>query len=443
MTDALTPTSEDDGVPVAVLVDGAASADIGVADDELRAYPQPQQTTTHNLPAVVTTGEPATASPPPADMSSFGAQPGRRYRRDAPAIAVAEGGGDLSALARDGSPLDLRSSLTVPPPPPETSRWRRLLRRGPAPEVLRRHATRSIMQSMLARPVTIVMAQPKGGAGKTPTAIGVASAIGSARGGDVCLMDNSEVRGSLGLRVQREDHGRSIADLLGHLSWFEQDPASTVLALEWLMHRQDAGFRVLTTDPLHASRDDNLDDPTWLTGANFRRIHRVLTRFFPVVVIDNGQTEMANWRASIDVADVIVVPLQLRQDHLNLAAEMIGDMKRRYRTREDALLEAAQTEAERAAIHAGHDLSRRIVVVVSNGDTRPEAGVADKAASWFGDFRAVHVPYDKAINREAPMVWKDLRHATQDAYNRLGATVMRLATASTTNSPTPPQGELQ
>lgn len=434
---------------MAVLADGRTSTDISDSPDELRSYPHETGPATNNrLPAVLSNddseGAPRPAPPvrPSRDLSSFGAEPGRRYLRNAPAIAVPEGGSEVSALGEDSSPLDLRRSLTIGPPHPEVGLWRRLLRRGPAPEVTRRYLARAVMQSMLARPVTIVMAQPKGGAGKTPTAIGVASAIGAARGGDVCVMDNSEVRGSLGLRVQREGHGRSIADLLQHLSWFESDPGATVLALEWLMHRQDAGFRVLTTDPMHASREDNLDDPTWLTGTNFRRIHSVLTRFFPVVVIDNGQSELANWRASIDVADVIVVPLQLRQDHLNLAAEMINDLKRRFRQREDALLKQPDlSEAERGAIHAAHDLSRRILVVVSNGDTRPEAGVAEKAADWFGDFPSVHVPFDKAINREAPMVWKDLRHVTQDAYNRAAATAMRMATASVNNDPTP-NGEL-
>lgn len=434
MSDSTTPRPE--GVPVAVLADGRASVDAIDPSEELRTYPHEADS---GLPAVPTDAAPAPERPDAA-MSSFGAEPGRRYLRTAPAIAVPEGGGKASALHADASPLELRTSLTIPPPPPEVGPWRRLLRRGPAPEVTRRYVARAVMQSMLARPVTIVMAQPKGGAGKTPTAIGIASAIGAARGGDVCVMDNSEVRGSLGLRVQRDDHGRSIADLLQHLSWFEHDPGATVLALEWLMHRQDAGFRVLTTDPMHASRDDNLDDQTWLTGANFRRIHSVLTRYFPLVVIDNGQSELANWRASIDVADVIVVPLQLRQDHLNLAAEMISDLKRRFHERADALLDDPErTEAERVAIRAAHDLSRRIMIVVSNGGTRPEPGVADKAAAWFGDFRSVQIPYDKAINREAPMVWKDLRQTTQDAYNRAGATAMRMATDSVHSNPTPPK----
>ena len=433
MTDAPTPPNNE-GVPVAVLADGTATTHTATAADELRSYPQDTEEPQDRLPVPV--DPPLNVSPPlptPREISSFDARPGRRYQRHAPAIAVPEGDG-----SGGGSPLELRSQLTVAPPPPQAGFWRRVLRRGPAPEVTRRHLARAVMQSMLAQPVTIVLAQPKGGAGKTPTAIGVASAIGAARAGDVCAWDNSEIRGTLGLRVRREHHDRSVADLLNHLSWFENDRAATVLALEWLMHRQDAGFRVLTTDPLHASRDDNLDDSTWLSGRNFRRVHRVLTRFFPVVVIDNGQSELANWRASIDVADVIIVPLQLRQDHLNLAAEMINDLRRRFGQRERELLDDPNlSEAERSAIKNAHDLTRKILIVISNGSTHPEPGVADKAADWFGAYRCIQVPYDKAIDREAPMLWQDLRQATRDAYDRIGATAMSMATGKTNHNPTP------
>ena len=434
MKDEPTPVGHD-GVPVAVLSGGSVMTDNVATDEELRSYPQDTDQPDSRLP-VPTTPTSATsdldAEGGPRGMSSFGSHPGRRYQRDAPAIAVPEGG------RGSGSPLELRTELTVPPPPPEPGFWRRLFRREASPQVLRRHMARTVMQSMLAQPVTIVLAQPKGGAGKTPTAIGVASAIGAARAGDVCAWDNSEVRGTLGLRVRREVHDRNVADLVDHLKWFENDRAATVLALEWLMHRQDAGFRVLTTDPMHASRDDDLDDSTWQSGMNFRRIHRVLTRFFPVVVIDNGQSELANWRASIDVADVIIVPLQLRQDHLNLAAEMITDLTRRFAKRERELLDNPDlSTSERDAIHAAHDLTRKVLIVISNGSTRPEPGVAEKAADWFGIYRSVQVPYDQAIDREAPMLWQDLRQTTRDAYDRIGATAMSMATASMNTHPAP------
>lgn len=447
MSDSSTPTTE--GVPVAVLAHGGATdTDLSGQAEQLRSYPldPPAPGTGDRLPAVITTEQqpgPTLAldyAQPDRSLSSFGAEPGRRYRRQAPAIALAEGvpGSDIGE-----SPLQFRRALTVAPPLPQPTLWRRLARLGPAPEVLRRHQTRSIMQTMLNRPVTIVMAQPKGGAGKTPTAIGIASAIGAARGGDVCAWDNSEVRGTLALRVPREPHERSVADLLTHLSWYEENPA--MLPLEWLMHRQDAGFRVLATDPLHASRDDNLDDPTWLSGSDFRRIHSVLTRFFPVLVVDNGQSELANWRASIDVADVIVVPLKLRQDHLNLAAEMINDLRRSFSQRERAALEARPDldDAARSDLHDAYDPARRIMIVVSNGDVRPEPGVANKAADWFGGFRSIQVPFDKALDREAPITWQDLRQGTKDAYDRIGATAVQMAT--TTNpinriiQPTPEQ----
>jgi Mrp family chromosome partitioning ATPase len=47
------------------------------------------------------------------------------------------------------------------------------------------------------RPVSFVVAIPKGGAGKTPVTLLLAGAFGVARGGGVLAWDNNELRGTM------------------------------------------------------------------------------------------------------------------------------------------------------------------------------------------------------------------------------------------------------
>ena len=47
------------------------------------------------------------------------------------------------------------------------------------------------------RPVSFVVANPKGGAGKTPVTLLLAGAFGVARGGGVLAWDNNELRGTM------------------------------------------------------------------------------------------------------------------------------------------------------------------------------------------------------------------------------------------------------
>ena len=66
--------------------------------------------------------------------------------------------------------------------------------------------------------MTVVVVQPKGGAGKTPTTICLSAAFGAHRGGYVVGWDDNETRGTLAVRVSNPDDQRAtVWDLLSDL----------------------------------------------------------------------------------------------------------------------------------------------------------------------------------------------------------------------------------
>lgn len=88
------------------------------------------------------------------------------------------------------------------------------LKLGPSKdEIMRRRGIETIQASLL-RPMTILVANAAGGAGKTITSIGLAGTFGIHRGGEVAVWDNNETQGSLALRTNSQGSTRTVMDLL-------------------------------------------------------------------------------------------------------------------------------------------------------------------------------------------------------------------------------------
>jgi hypothetical protein len=81
----------------------------------------------------------------------------------------------------------------------------------------------------------------------------------------------------------------------------------------------------------------------------FDDVHALVSRFYQVIIVDTANNESAeNWRAAIEVADALVVPVKWRNDYSVPAIEM---------------LEELQHSADPRAI----SLVKRAVVVASHG----------------------------------------------------------------------------
>ncbi|HPZ50973.1 MAG TPA: hypothetical protein PLA44_14070 [Propionibacteriaceae bacterium] len=285
--------------------------------------------------------------------------------------------------------------------------WRRLLRLGPDAATVRRAQVEAGMRTPLERPLTIAVMQPRGEAGKTVTVIGVAAALATARGGGVIAWDANE-SGILADRLERQ-HLAHIGDLLSSTEWFLQ-PESTMIELERvLQHQSDAFFKALASN--QASDDDELE----LSLAQFNALHRVLMKYFPITLIDTGNSEKAQvWRAAMSVADVIMVPLKLRPDHIVPAARALRNMQRR-----------------------GDQLQGRVVLVISCGPGDRQLSGPDMRQllqdHGLLQYQLIEVPTDPAIDTTV-VRWDAMADETQDAYRAIGATLLAMATQAQHNT---------
>lgn len=265
------------------------------------------------------------------------------------------------------------------PTPPIRARrgWRSWLGLGPSQRELSENAQLDAVRAQFERPVTLIVANPKGGTGKTPTSLLLAGEFGDARGGGVVVVDNNENRGTAAFRSYFP-HRRTVADLLAAADRLESPEAQFTDLAYFLAHQTSGKFYVLASDESVTRQ---------LDAAGFARVHRILSRFFGVIIIDTGNNEQAsNWLAALDVADGLVVPTQWRQDHVVTANKMLETLRsRRHPVIERAMIvgtngpAAAQKEPKRAA-HLWFEGRHRLPIVEIPTDRHiHEGGVLDRA----------------------------------------------------------------
>ena len=269
------------------------------------------------------------------------------------------------------------------------------------------HAARHDMQTTcanLARSMTLMVANPDGGAGKTPLTITLAGTIGVARGGGVAALDDNELRGDLGDRTDNRGSVATVRDLLA-----DQDLAGgRKEGVDRYLRHQSAGmYKVL------ASADDGLQ---MLTAADFDQVHSALSRFYDVLIIDTGNNEQApNWLAAARVADQLVVPVKWKWTSCNKADKML-------RT-----LQATGFE----------DLVANAIVVGTNGPgdrSQSKDDVANYREYFTTQVRAVlDLPIDPHIHADNVIVHDALQPATKRAATRISAAIFEhLSTLSST-----------
>ncbi|MGI8418002.1 MAG: MinD/ParA family ATP-binding protein, partial [Nakamurella sp.] len=212
---------------------------------------------------------------------------------------------------------DLRASRPDLREAPANAGWRGNVRRltggliklAPSDaELTSRRATDAVQRS-LRGPRTVVVVNTKGGGGKTTAVYSLAATFGQARGGYVLGWDNNETRGTLAWRAAPARHTNTAVDLLRDLERFEDPRNARVGDLDNYVRAQgSAQFDVLASDE-NAASAASIDE-----GA-FRALHRSLSRFYRILVIDTGNNVKAqNWRAAVDLVDRLVVVSSFRGD---------------------------------------------------------------------------------------------------------------------------------
>ena len=348
------------------------------------------------------TQPPETSSAPAASTSSLPRVP----RTGAPPVPA----GGSPATTTPAAPLptltDLLAARPVAPAGPAELGWQATVRRltggliAPAPgraEQAHRAAVAAVQRS-LEGPKTVVVLNPKGGAHKTTATLLIAATFGLHRGGYTLAWDNNETRGTLGWRSQQSRHHNTALNLLQDLDRFADPSSARVGDLDNYVRSQgSAQFDVLASDEDAASAAS-------IDAFAFRSLHRTLSRFYRVMVIDTGNNMRAsNWQAAVEAADQVVIVSTVREDTAQSAAWAV-----------DAL---------RATGH--EDVVRRAVTVLSAPAPQRDDRLAERLHEHFGRLTrtVLDVPYDPSLVAGRPLDYDALSRQTREAWLQVTAAV--------------------
>jgi MinD-like ATPase involved in chromosome partitioning or flagellar assembly len=249
----------------------------------------------------------------------------------------------------------------------------------------------TIRQATWTRAVSIMVANPKGGTGKTPVSLLLGGTLAAVRGGSVAIMEVADDPGALTFRAE----GRPALGI-GELV---RDAADITTA------GQLAGYTAPQTS--FASVIGTVGRRPQLTGDDVTAVAEVLDSYYSVRVMDSGnQPSSSAFNGALEVADALVVPV------LNAG---------------DAVLEAiSMLDGLRAA---GHERLADTATILRLVDGRPEhRQITERIDRIIAstDLGAVHeIPYDPHIAERNQLTLASLAPATYRAFAAAAATVIR------------------
>ena len=248
-------------------------------------------------------------------------------------------------------------------------------------------------------PRTIAVLNGKGGAGKTPTSILLASNFARLGSGSVVAADGNVTRGTLGWRTEQGPHNATILDMVPQTEALMDPSARNGDVAAYTHHQTIDQFDVLRSNPLLLSTEQKLT-PEELDG-----IQQVLTRYYRMIIWDTGNDEGDSlWLRIVSHADQIVVATTTRTDHAEAGR---------------LLLQGLASRDERSAA-----LAANAVVVISQAD-REEPPATSLVDGFAGIAReVVTIPYDRSM-REQWLRSDKLAPATRAAWLHAAAAVAR------------------
>ena len=248
-------------------------------------------------------------------------------------------------------------------------------------------------------PRTIAVLNGKGGAGKTPTSILLASNFARLGSGSVVAADGNVTRGTLGWRTEQGPHNATILDMVPQTEALMDPSARNGDVAAYTHHQTIDQFDVLRSNPLLLSTEQKLT-PEELDG-----IQQVLTRYYRMIIWDTGNDEGDSlWLRIVSHADQIVVATTTRTDHAEAGR---------------LLLQGLSGRDERSAA-----LAANAVVVISQAD-REEPPATSLVDGFAGIAReVVTIPYDRSM-REQWLRSDKLAPATRAAWLHAAAAVAR------------------
>ncbi|MBC7299811.1 MAG: ParA family protein [Nocardia sp.] len=259
-----------------------------------------------------------------------------------------------------------------------------------------------VAADMITAPIAsfekVAVVNPKGGVGKTPVAVGLASTIAKHRGsGSVVCADLAEIGGSLADRVAVPPfEGQDLVALLEDADAIAARPA----ALSRYMTRQPTGEDIIAGGATYPSngRGIGFDDAAQLAEA--------VSHHREILIADTGNNRLAGgWQWALHSASVVVVPVPLRRDAAVAAHRM--------------LLDAAET--------ADDALFARTLVIITDGPGDQPMVEEEAVEAFVGlGIRVLRMPYEPLFANGERIVPSQLRRATTDSLTNIASWVIEL-----------------
>jgi hypothetical protein len=284
--------------------------------------------------------------------------------------------GFRGAMARLGFPVG---------PGPEEMEARRA-------EAARVDAERIVRQATWTRAVSILLANPKGGSAKTPSAIILAGVIASIRGGSTAVLEVSDDPGALRHRAEGNPQlglGELVRDI---------DQVTTAGRLHGYTAPQTSFADVIASTGRRAI----------LTGEAVVSVSKVIDEFYGIRVMDSGNVATSSaFQGAVSVADVLVIPVMNAGDSMLEMMQLLEELR------------AAGGKPKRLADNA---IALRIT------DGRPEKQtVRDEVTRLLavsGITSVYEIPYDAHIAGRQQITLSELSPATRDAFTAAAAAVI-------------------
>nr|WP_176705840.1 AAA family ATPase [Arthrobacter sp.]AXV46429.1 partitioning protein ParA [Arthrobacter sp.] len=244
---------------------------------------------------------------------------------------------------------------------------------------------------------TIMVANRKGGANKTPTVKNLAAIFALHGGGGVLAYDGNPEVGTLGWRTEKGNHNSTVLDVLENSDRLLSASAVSGDMAGYVHHQSEDRFDVLRSD-------DSLVGTHVMTGEDVDTIHAVAAKYYRLLVMDSGNVDRgSDWARMIAHTNQLVVPTTTMEDRAEAAL---------------LTLKALHERDEHAA-----KLAENAVVIISQWQPG-EKVVADRIAEGFRPFvrEVVTVPFDPAL-KSGRIVHSALSSASRRAWLRATAAV--------------------
>ncbi|WP_241982216.1 MULTISPECIES: hypothetical protein [Cryobacterium] len=264
-------------------------------------------------------------------------------------------------------------------------------------EALRRDEE-TIRQATWTRAVSVLVANQKGGVGKTPSAIIAGGVLAAARGGSVCILEVSDDPGALSFRAEGNP-ARGMGELVRDVD--------TITSAGQL-----AGYTAPQTS--FASVIGTVRRRPRLTHDDVTAVAAVVDQYFGIRIMDSGnQPSSSAFQGAVDTADALVIPVFNAGDAVLEAV---------------ALLDVLRSAGGKAASLAEHATILRLT------DGRPEnRQVVDRVDQIIADAgveQVFTIPYDPHIAERGQITLGHLAPQTRRAFTAAAAGVVRTLQAT-------------